>query len=1146
MKRILLLLLLAVTTQHQLLRGEEPEKMFLHPDRYYYPETWFHFVNGNVSREGITRDLEAIAESGIQGIQLFHGRMNDDVWPGTKEPIECLTPKWEDLVRHTATEAHRLRMRFSLQTCPGWAMSGGPWIKPEQAMRHLIYTRTDVEGGKPVDAVLPIDAKEDWRNWQDICVLAFPTPKGDTGHYCEVEEVRADDHQQEWERLLKEGKDFVMPPTQPGKPYRFTVKLKNGEIARSVEFNPINEFNHPFSVQPDIHVRILDNSQFIIHNSQLTSNNGQLTANNEQLTTGDEEWRVVLDSDFPFANWQDSEKGMTFALKDNSKFKNQNSKLTANNEQLKNPQLSTLNSQLSTLYVVEITNLHDMHIRYMRFLTAARGHNWEMEAGWTSRHSLTPALSQGEEDYYVQRNEVMDISDKMDAEGHLHWTAPQGQWTILRIGHVNTGRQNGPAPKEATGWEVNKLDTAFVTYQFNSYIGRLADGPLKGLLNNMLMDSWECSSQTWTRYMKEEFQTRRHYDLTTWMPALFGWVMDDRELTSRFLDDWRRTIHELFTENFYGHMTHLAHEKGMTASYETAAGDIFPAGPMEYYKYADVPMTEYWQPFDNFLANHNFKPIRPTASAARMYGKPRVSAESFTSFVLTWDEHLSMLREVANQNMVEGVTHTIFHTYTHNPDADRYFPGTSFGSAIGTPFLRKQTWWPYMKHFNTYLARCAYMLERGRPVSSVLWYLGDETEQKPDQYTPFPEGYKYDYCNTDALLHRISVKDGKWVTPEGISYDLLWIPKRGRLLPETLERLSELVAQGGRLVADEPTGIATLSPYKGQLTIDNGQLTINNGNVNGNGNKTSINNEQLIINNEQLTANNEQLEEAIKELDLKPDVKVSPHRGGAGEGLLWLHRQDEEADWYMVCPKQEQAFSGTVSFLQKGRAELWNPMNGSIAPIATQQDGDYASIDLDLSRGQMLFVVFPHGGKTKSEELRVKNNNYKAEENGKSDSSLFTLHSSLWTLTFPQGWGIDAPLNLTELLPWKDLPLSDEGKAFSGTATYETIFLLDHKPKKKGGRVLLNLGKVEEIAVVSVNGQVADTLWAEPYETDITRYVRKGKNQLSIQVTSTWFNRLVYDARQPEEQRKTWVINGPSANSELRPYGLLGPVELIE
>ncbi len=189
--------------------GKADEKTFLRPDRIFYPETWFHFVNGNVSREGIIRDLEAIAQVGILGIQLFHGSMGDQKdWPGTEEPIECLAPKWEDLVRHTATEAHRLGLRFSMQNCPGWSMSGGPWITPEQSMRYLVYIRTDVEGGQKVDVTLPIDAKEEWRDWRDLCVLAFPTPQGDTGRYCEVEEVKADDHQKEWEGLLMHGKDI--------------------------------------------------------------------------------------------------------------------------------------------------------------------------------------------------------------------------------------------------------------------------------------------------------------------------------------------------------------------------------------------------------------------------------------------------------------------------------------------------------------------------------------------------------------------------------------------------------------------------------------------------------------------------------------------------------------------------------------------------------------------------------------------------------------------------------------------------------------------------------------------------------------------------------------------------------------------------
>ena len=172
--------------------GKTDEQAFLHPDRIFYPETWFHFLNGSIRREGITQDLEAIAASGIQGVQFFHGQVGNPAdWPGTEEHIECLSPKWEELVRHTADEAHRLGLRFSLQTCPGWATSGGPWIKPEQAMRHLSYTQASVTGGSMVDIVLPTNQKEAWRDWRDIAVLAFPTPQGDTPAYCQAATVDA-------------------------------------------------------------------------------------------------------------------------------------------------------------------------------------------------------------------------------------------------------------------------------------------------------------------------------------------------------------------------------------------------------------------------------------------------------------------------------------------------------------------------------------------------------------------------------------------------------------------------------------------------------------------------------------------------------------------------------------------------------------------------------------------------------------------------------------------------------------------------------------------------------------------------------------------------------------------------------------------
>ena len=207
-------------------------------------------------------------------------------------------------------------------------------------------------------------------------------------------------------------------------------------------------------------------------------------------------------------------------------------------------------------------------------------------------------------------------------------------------------------------------------------------------------------------------------------------------------------------------------------------------------------------------------------------------------------------------------------------------------------------------------------------------------------------------------------------------------------------------------------------------------------------------------------------------------------------------------------------------------------MNGSVTPVTSKADGDYTSIDLDLKRGEMLFVVFRHREWIPSPAPF----RYKGEQH--------TALSEPWTLNFPQGWGISEPLTLNELKPWKDLPLSDEGKAFSGTATYETTFTLNEKSRRS--RYLLSLGQVEEIAVVSVNGHVTDTLWAEPYETDVTQYLKKGQNKLSVQVTSTWFNRLVYDAGLPKEQRRTWVISGPGKERSLRPSGLLGKVELVE
>jgi len=384
----------------------------------------------------------------------------------------------------------------------------------------------------------------------------------------------------------------------------------------------------------------------------------------------------------------------------------------------------------------------------------------------------------------------LDISDRMAPDGVLAWSPPDGgTWTVLRFGHVNNGANNAPAPKEATGFECNKFSAAATEKHFNGYIGRLSaqDGPAGARLHGMLMDSWECrTQQTWTRDMEAEFARLNGYALRRWLPALAGYVVGDHVTSERCLRDWRATVNALQVENFFGTLARLAHQRVLTLSFETAMGDVAPGDILEYFKQADVPMCEFWQPDDPQGGGEESKPILPCVSAAHIYGKPRIAAEAFTSLGVKWNEHPGLLKSFADHNLALGLNQLVFQAYTHNPRLNSV-PGASYGSGfgagIGTPFLRGQTWWSYMRTFTDYLTRCQFLLTQGRPVADVLWCLGDELDHKPRQDTPFPGGYHFDYCNQDALLNRIVVSEGKLRTPEGVTWRVPATPNSHRLTP---------------------------------------------------------------------------------------------------------------------------------------------------------------------------------------------------------------------------------------------------------------------------------------------------------------------------------------------------------------------------
>ena len=413
-----------------------------------------------------------------------------------------------------------------------------------------------------------------------------------------------------------------------------------------------------------------------------------------------------------------------------------------------------------------------------------------------------------------------------------------------------------------------------------------------------------------------------------------------------------------------------------------------------------------------------------------------------------------------------------------------------------------------MKNLSTYLARCTYMLESGRPVSDVLWYLGDEISHKPDQDFELPEGHRYDYCNPDVLLNRLSVKNGKLVTPEGIEYAFMWIPDNKRMLPETIEKLRELIVEGAKVAAVAPKSIATLSG--GEESQKRYDAAVANlwGNA-AEGDVVTLGKGQLLCSTD--------IDKALEMYAPRPDVQ------GA---VRWLHRQDKNKDWYFVTPLKQSSFKGQVTFNATGAVELWDAVTGEAVPLKAECNDGYTTVELDMPQAGSCFIVFDK----KKKHVNPQESEYTVSMNLSTD----------WTVSFPEGWGAPAEMKLAELKPWCEMDMSWEGRHFSGTATYTKTFTLD----KVGGSAVLDLGDVSFIADVKVNGKKVRTLWCTPYATDIAEYLKTGENTIEIDVTSTWFNRLTYDAAQPEKDRKTWVIAGPHAHQAGVQYGLMGPVEL--
>ncbi len=1107
---------------------ESLEQGFRTPPDSAKPRTWMHWTNGNVTEEGITKDLEWMKRVGIGGFQI------SDVAAGSGQAVDKKinfgTPEWYHAVRHAAEEAKRLNLEMSIFSSPGWSEAGGPWVKPEQAMKKLVWSETRVEGPQAFSAKLPeppsnegpvrdlsAGARPDApKFYRDSVVIAYRTPAAAQDMAALHPKATTNNGPIDAGPLLDDSLNTAVNLVAP----------KDGGPAW-LQY----EFDQPFTAR----ALSLGCRSRIPVGRVLASADG-VHFRTIEVMPGPQGYHGAAIRTFAFPA------------------------MTAKFFRIELDGAGLLPA--AVIHGGAVTPAPQYTLTEAIFYSDARVNRWEDKGAFGSlmdRYDVaqTPYAP---ESAAVDLKTVVDLSGDLDKDGTLHWQVPEGNWTILRMGYSLTGAMNRPATAAGSGYEVDKLNAKYVAQYFHGYMDPIhqALGDLTGTaLRYMTMDSWEAGMQNWTDDMISQFTARRGYNPTTWLPVLAGRVVVDGPASERFLWDFRRTLADMFADNYYGTMESELRKLNM-GSYAEASGVALeiPEDTLLNKRPIDVPMGEFWvhalHPESMYLVD-----VRGAASAAHAYGKPIVATESFTGGGY---EAPYTLKKIADFWFTQGVNRLVFHTSAEQPLDTK--PGNTM---VGTHINRNITWAEQAGPVMTYFARVSYLLQQGSPVADLAYLL---PEGAPSTM-PFwgaglvpapPAGYDYDYLNTDILLHHTTVAadgrihvEGSSAMPEGMSYRVLVLPPTGEMPPDVLTKLHSLVANGATILGPRPTNSATMNFNAADyaaLVADvwgdmDGLTNIQHGFGKG------------------MTYWGLTPDEVLSRLGDAPDFASS---AVLDSPPAWVHRHTADADIYFVVNQADAPEHMDVRLRATGKhVEIWWPMNGTmdeveasiaatrmpdrggnrqpgIEPAAYVDQPGFTTVSLDLAERESVFVVLRNATPERAPE--------RAPAPATSETALSTIDGP-WTVTFPPNWGAPASVEIPQLISWT--ASSDPGvKYFSGTATYSKAIRASRSWFDPGQRVFLVLDKVRDIAEVSVNGKPVGLVWAPPYRLDVTADLKQGANLLEIKVTNEWTNRIVGDRLAPPEKRVLPQAGpAPRAGSpffgprEAAESGLSGSVKLV-
>jgi hypothetical protein len=1086
-------------TQKQTKQGKRErdpfENAFMNPPNESRPRTWWHWISNHVSKEGITKDLEAMKRIGLKGAQITTMPQG-----GPFGDVKYLSPEWFDAVAHAEKEAKRLGLILGFSNAIGCSGAGGPWITPDLSMQKLVWSETLQKGPFNGNLQLPQpETVEDY--YRDLKVFAFPTIPGD---------------------------ELPLSSFNP----KITSDIPGLKTNSLVDGNPATGES----------IRAGEGKQFI----QLEFETPKKAAAVQLfLTEGHNVHPAVAITLFSSADgikWQNIcslHSRTTYSLSETKVLSEGFAEIT------------------SRFYKVEFSAPKNHSFTFNELsLGGARLKGANFKAARSSNHPTvfvtTPFAIPAEQT--IDTKKIIDLTPHLDVSGKVRCKLPEGNWTIIRFGHTSTGKRmvpDHPTDKNSPGLEADKMSrTAILTHLKKGLVGQVLEQYKKWNSKVPLtinIDSWECGPQTWTADFPREFQKRRGYDGMSWLLTVTGRIVNSVDETERFLWDYRRTIADLYAENFYGTFRAFCHAHDILLDGE-APGIGIPAiaDGLQCLGLMDVPQGEFWieaKPGpDRYLGLGGSDNTKEAAVGSHIYGKTITSCEAFTAFGYAdgWQMDPAQLKPIGDRQFCLGMNEIVFHRYVHQPD--ERVPGMTLGQ-FGLNFDRTLTWWEQGRDWIQYITRCQHLLRQGLFVADVCYFYGEGAPNSVWYYVPrvldprkrmkpiLPAGYDYDCCDWTSL-NKMVVKEGLVVLPDGMSYAYLVMPENAQFTVHALRKISALAKAGATIVVnakpfsapsltDFPQADRHIQEMANELWPEGPAPAVK-----------KVGKGRVIA--------NDSFESIFKNDNLMLDFETVS--GKADADIRYIHRKQGETEIYYVCNQQDRMEEATLNFRVAGKVpEIWHPETGKIARASVYKiEGARTAVTVGFGPSEAFFVVFRHPA-----------NATEMVSQGKPPNDSHAIPAPVtiegpWMVTFQAGRRAPAEAVVFERLSsWTEHPM--EGvKYFSGTATYTQSITLGKEFLKPGQRVALDLGAVKNVAELFVNGHAIGVLWKPPFRADITSAIQAGENMIEIRITNLWPNRLIGDQKLPEKERVTWCFyRFYTAESPLLESGLLGPVKIF-